>query len=205
MRKTIILGISFIIIFFSFLVFLYLRTNDEEKSVEKIKNVELVEKENAELVEEKIESLNIIEDVSYSAKDVRGNVNFVKAVEGIIDQNDSNHIFLKSVKAIINLNNNKLVEISSDFGKYNINNYDTIFSKNVIITYLDNKITGDYLDFSWDKNLMIISRDVILENNMSSLQADVIEVNIKTRDIKIFMYEENKKVNIKTLNKDGFN
>jgi len=187
------------------LVFLYLRTNDEEKSVEKIKNVELVEKENAELVEEKIESLNIIEDVSYSAKDVRGNVYFLKAVEGIIDQNDSNHIFLKSVKAIINLNNNKLVEISSDFGKYNINNYDTIFSKNVIITYLDNKITGDYLDFSWDKNLMIISRDVILENNMSSLQADVIEVNIKTRDIKIFMYEENKKVNIKTLNKDGFN
>ena len=26
-----------------------------------------------------------------------------------------------------------------------------LFSKNVIITYLDNKITGDYLDFSWDK------------------------------------------------------
>ena len=64
MRKTIILGISFIIIFFSFLVFLYLRTNDEEKSVEKIKNLELVEKENAELLEEKIESSNIIEDVT---------------------------------------------------------------------------------------------------------------------------------------------
>ena len=93
----------------------------------------------------------------------------------------------------------RLIEISSDFGKYNINNYDTIFSKNVIITYLDNKITGDYLDFSWEKNLMIISRDVILKNNKSSLQADVIEVNIETRDIKIFMYEENKKVNIKLL------
>ena len=205
MRKSIILGISFVIIFFSFLVFLYLRTNNVEKSVEKIKNVELVEKENAELEEEQIESSNIIEDVSYSAKDVKGNEYFLKAGEGIIDHNDSNHIFLKSVKAIINLNNNKLVEISSDFGKYNINNYDTIFSKNVIITYLDNKIIGDYLDFSWDKNLMTISRDVILENNMSSLQADVIEVNIKTRDIKIFMYEENKKINIKTLNKDGFN
>ena len=93
-----------------------------------------------------------------------------------------------------------MIEISSDFGKYNINNYDTIFSKNVIITYLNNKITGDYLDFSWDKNLMIISRDVTLDNEKSSLQADVIEVNIKTRDIKIFMYEEEKKVNIKSLN-----
>ena len=90
------------------------------------------------------------------------------------------------------------MEISSDFGKYNINNYDTIFSKNVIITYLDNKITGDYLDFSWDKNLMIISREVILENDESSLRADVIEVNIKTKDIKIFMYEENKNIKIKS-------
>ena len=47
---------------------------------------------------------------------------------------------------------------------------------------------------------MIVSKDVILENNKNSLQADVIEVNIDTRDIKIFMYEENKKVNIKSLN-----
>ena len=62
---------------------------------------------------------------------------------------------------------------------------------------MDNKITADYLDFSWDKNLMIISREVILRNSKSSLRADVIEVNIKTRDIKIFMYEQDKKVNIK--------
>ena len=83
-----------------------------------------------------------------------------------------------------------MIEISSDFGKYNINNYDTIFSKNVIIKYLTNNITGDYLDFSLDKNLMIISRNVILETNKNLLQADVIEVNIETRDIKIFMYEK---------------
>jgi len=40
---------------------------------------------------------------------------------------------------------------------------------------------------------------VIFRNSKSSLRADVVEVNIKTRDIKIFMYEDNKKVNIKTF------
>ena len=100
---------------------------------------------------------------------------------------------------MINLKDYKSIEISSDFGKYDINNYDTIFSKNVIITYLDNIITGDYLDFSWDKNLMLVSRDVILKNNKNSLQADVIEMDIEKRDIKIFMYEDSKKVNIKTF------
>ena len=42
------------------------------------------------LIEEKIESSNIIEDVSYSAKDTKGNEYFLKASEGTIDQNESN-------------------------------------------------------------------------------------------------------------------
>ena len=200
MKMRIFLGVSLIFFFFALLIFFYFKSDSDKKLIEKKKKIELTEKKNIEITEEKIESSNIIEDVSYSAKDTKGNEYFLKASEGTIDQNDSNYIFLKSVNALINLKNYNLVEISSDFGKYNINNYDTIFSKNVIITYLDNKIIGDYLDFSWEKNLMIISRDVILKNNKSSLQADVIEVNIETRDIKIFMYEENKKVNIKSLN-----
>ena len=198
MRKKIVFGTLLTILFFSFLFFFYFNSSNERKLIEK-KRLELTEKENIEIIEKNIESSNIIEDVSYSAKDAKGNEYFLKASEGTIDLNDSNIIFLKSVKAKIDLKNYKLIEISSDFGKYNINNYDTIFSKNVIVSYLDNKIMGDYLDFSYDKNLMIISKEVILSNSKSSLKADVIEVNIKTRDIKIFMYEQDKKVNIKLL------
>ena len=200
MNRKNIFWITSIILFFSFFIFLFFKSNPEKELIERKKQLELTKKENIEVIEERMESSNLIEDVSYSAKDAKGNEYFLKASEGTIDQNESNYIFLKSVKANISLKKYKIIEISSSFGKYNINNYDTIFSKNVIITYLDNKITGDYLDFSWDKNLMIISRDVVLKNNKSSLQADVIEVNIKTRDIKIFMYEENKKINIKSLN-----
>tara|TARA_B100001027_G_scaffold96413_1_gene66201 strand:+ start:141 stop:743 length:603 start_codon:yes stop_codon:yes gene_type:complete len=199
MKRKIILSTSILIFFFTVLIFFYTKSSNDKNLVEKKKAVKLVENENIEILNEKIESLNIIEDVSYSAKDIRGNEYFLKAREGSIDQNESNFIFLKSVKAIINLKDYKLIEISSDFGKYDINNYDTIFSKNVIITYLDNIITGDYLDFSWDKNLMLVSRDVILKNNKNSLQADVIEMDIEKRDIKIFMYEDSKKVNIRTF------
>ncbi len=200
MKKKIIISGSFIIFFFSLLVYYYFKSNNEKKLIEKKKKIELVKTESIENNEEEIRSLNIIQDVSYSAKDTKGNEYFVKASEGTIDQNYDNFIFLKSVKATIKLENYKLIEISSDFGKYNTDNYDTIFSKNVIIKYLDNIIKGGYLDFSWGKNLMIISKNVVLESNQSSLQADVIEVNIEKKDIKIFMYEENKKVNIKSLN-----
>ena len=185
MRKKIVFGTLLTILFSSFVFFFYFNSSNERKLVEK-KKVELTEKENIEILEENIESSNLIEDVSYSAKDAKGNEYFLKASEGTIDLNDSNIIFLKSVKANIDLKNYKLIEISSDFGKYNINNYNTIFSNNVIVSF-------------WDKNLMIISKEVILSNSKSSLKADVIEVNIKTRDIKIFMYEQDKKVNIKLL------
>ena len=199
MKKKIIFGISFIIVFFSIIYFFYSKSG-YKKNLLKMEKVELIEKKNIELIEEKIESANIIQDVSYSAKDTKGNEYFLKANEGTIDQNQSNFIFLKSVKGIINLKDYELIEISSNFGKYNINNYDTIFSKNVVISYLDNKIKGDYLDFSLDKKLMIVSKDVTIKNNKNSLSADVIEINIETKDLKIFMYEEDKKVNFKSLN-----
>ncbi len=200
MKTKTLFKASFIVFFFLILIFIYYNLNYKNNQISKKEKKDLIKREIIEIDEEKIQSSNIIEDVSYLAKDAKGNEYTLKAGEGTIDQNENNYIFLKSVKAFINLKNYEVIEISSDFGKYNINNYDTIFSKNVIITYLDNKITGDYLDFSWDKNFMIISRDVILENKKNSLQADVIEVNLNTRDMKIFMYEEDKKVNIKSLN-----
>ena len=43
---------------------------------------------------------------------------------------------------------------------------------------------------------MIISKNIVFTNE-NVLKADVIEIDTKTKDTKIFMYEENKKVNIK--------
>ena len=47
---------------------------------------------------------------------------------------------------------------------------------------------------------MIISKNVIYKNLENILKADVIEINIDTKDTKIFMYEENRKVNVKSKN-----
>jgi len=189
MKKNFILRILFIlIIFFSIFIFLkwYYKSSPDKKD--------------SKIIENKVTDSNIIQDVSYISKDSSGNEYKLEAAEGVIDQKESEFIFLTNVSGVISLIEYNLIEISSDFGKYNINNYDTIFSENVIITYLDNVIKGEHLDFSWDRNLMIISKNVVLNNDKSSLKADVIEVNIATKDVKIFMYEDNKKINIKSLN-----
>jgi hypothetical protein len=180
--------IFFLIIFLLiFSLILYFK-NLKEESVTKI---------DAEILEETYKS-NIMEDVSYSSKDAKGNEYIVNASKGEIDYDRPNMIFLTDVRAFIKLTNSNDVTITSDFGKYNTNNFDTIFSKKVIINYLDNKITGEYLDFSMERNSMIISRKVVYTNLENILKADVIEINITTKDTKIFMYKDNKKVNIKS-------
>ena len=153
-----------------------------------------------EVQDDIIYNSNIIKDVEYTTRDSDGNEYQIKALEGEIDFSNPNIIYLTGVNAIIKLNNSEEVTIFSNYGKYNSENYDTIFSKNVIINHLDNKITGEYLDFSLERNSMLISRNVIYVNNDNILNADVIEMNIKTKDTKIFMYEDDKKVNVKSKN-----
>ena len=145
-------------------------------------------------------SSNIITDVEYTTTDTDGNEYTITSIQGEIDFNTPNIIFLTKVKALIKLNDSNEITITSEYGKYNSNNFDTIFSKNVIINYLDNKITGEYLDFSFDRNTLIISKKVIYTNLDNIMKADIIEMNIKTKDTKIFMYEDEKKVNIKNKN-----
>lgn len=184
-KKNIIFFLIIFLLIFSLI--LYLKYSKKE-SVTKIEE---------EVLEEPYKS-NIMEDVSYSSKDAKGNEYIVNASKGEIDYDRPNIIYLTNVRAFIKLTNSNDVTITSDFGKYNTNNFDTIFSKNVEINYLDNKITGEYLDFSIGRNSMIISRKVVYTNLENILKADVIEINVTTKDTKIFMYKDNEKVNIKS-------
>ena len=160
------------------------------------------QKKNENLIseEENTYNSNLLENVNYVATDEKGNEYIIYAEQGEIDLNDTSVIFLKNVKSEIKIKDSDSIYITSSYGKYNSSNYNTIFSKNVVIDYTENKIKSEYLDFSLAQNRMIISKNVVYTNLENILKADVVEVNIKTKDTKIYMYEENKKVNIK--NKD---
>ena len=188
-KKKIGKPLFFILILVSLLLFLYFKFSKENETIKSNKKDKEV-----------VYSSNIIKDVKYNTKDLDGNEYIVTALEGEIDYKDTNTLYLTKVESLIKLQNSDNITITSDYGKYNSENFDTIFSQNVIIKYLDNKITSEYLDFSLDRNSMLISRKVVYTNFENILKADVIEVDIKTKDTNIYMYENNKKVNIKSKN-----
>jgi len=181
-----------IFIIFSFIFVVYLKFF---KKVEKVTQTEVSN--------DVLYNSNIINDVRYTTKDADGNEYIITALKGEIDYSNPNDLYLTKVDALIKLKNSNDIVISSNFGKYNIDNLDTIFSKNVIITYIDNEIKAEYLDFSLKRNLMMISKNVVYNNFNNILKADVVEIDIKSKDVKIFMYEKNKKVNINNKNLNG--
>ena len=189
----ILFGLSALIIIFFFSLKLF---NKEKRA--SLKQEAIVEEIDNTTVDEIDTTTNIIKDVSYSSNDAKGNEYVLNAKEGQIDINNDKVIFLKGVEATITLASDEIINIQSKFGKYNIDNYDTIFSENVLIEYEDNKIKGNYVDFSLDRNSLIISKNVVYLNQKNLLRADVVEINISTKDTKIFMYEEEKKVKIKS-------
>ncbi len=177
-----------------FIIFFFIYSNYFKKK--EINNINT-----SELKEDNFTNSNIIKDIKYSSKDLKGNEYIILAKEGEIDLNNSDIIFLKDVKAYINLiEKNETITVISTFGKYNSVNYDTIFSKNVKIKYIDNLITSDYLDFSMMKNILIISKNVVYTNLENILKADVIELDTITKDTKIFMHNSKEKVKIESLN-----
>jgi len=184
-------GLIIILILILFSLVLYFKTSKENIKSQSQQTISTQTEENNNL-----SSSNIIENVEYSSKDAAGNEYVIKASEGEIDIDNNNIIFLKKVSAVINLKNSNKILIFADFGKYNINNFDTIFSKNIVITYLDKKITSEYLDFSIIRNSMLISKNVVYQDLENTLITDVIEINLKTKDTKFFMYNTKNKINI---------
>tara|TARA_B100000787_G_scaffold68130_1_gene50070 strand:+ start:853 stop:1437 length:585 start_codon:yes stop_codon:yes gene_type:complete len=139
-------------------------------------------------------SSTFIDDIDYISSDAKGNKYQITAIQAEIKEENSDVMFLKNVIAYIFIKNSDTVKITSNFGKYNSKNYDTIFSKNVIILYPGHKITGEYLDFSFINNLGTVSIDVIYNGDKKNLFADKIEMNLNTKDTKIFMNDTDKKV-----------
>ena len=180
---------SVVLIFLIFLAIYFLKLTNKEQNYQLNSNNNINDYNS-----------NIIKNVNYSSKDLNGNEYIINADEGEIDLSNTNIIYLTNVKGLITLTDGNKITINSNYGKYDINSYDTIFNQNVDVKYLDNNIIGQYLDVSINRNTLIMSKDVIYKNPKNILTADVVEMNIKTKDTKIYMHDSKKKVNIKSKN-----
>jgi len=160
------------------------------KNFEDVKEIRVIEK----IDENQNSTSTYIDDINYVSTNTKGNKYQITAEQAEIKVENSDVMFLRDVVAFIYIKDSDNVKITSNFGKYNSKNYDTIFSENVIVIYQGHKITGEYLDFSFLSNLGIFTENVVYNGEKTNLFADKIEMNLTTKDTKIFMNDTEKKV-----------
>ena len=139
---------------------------------------------------------NLISDLRYFSVDDKGNKYEIKSEYGEMSLDNSDIILMTNVMATIDIYNSEPIIITSGFAKYNIKNYDTNFTKNVLVKYIDNKLNAENLDLSFQDNLMSMYNNIIYQNLNTKLLADKLEIDLITKDSKIIMNDKESKIKI---------
>ena len=155
---------------------------------------------------------NIIKDIEYSLNNDNGNIYRVIADFGEVNIDNPDLMFLTNVTAIVIFNNNKRITLTSDFADFNSKTFETTFLNNVQVKKDKEIITGDELYLvlenndkeilnkpNIEENLIRISHNVIYKKPGYILKADILELDLISKNIKIYMLNENEKILAKSI------
>ena len=196
MTKKIYLQLFLIFIFLIILLFIffkYFKDTSSEGSIDK------------NFTQTTTAGESLIEDLKYLSTDKEGNEYRIEAKKGNIDKNNPDIIFLENVRATILFQNSEKISIKSNYAKYNAKNFDTLFNDSVSVDYGEHILKSNFLDLSFENNLVSIYDNVRYLSGISSLRADKAEIDILNKKTKIFMEDSNKKVQINNIPTNGNN
>ncbi len=128
---------------------------------------------------------NLTKEIEYVTSNDNGDTFKIIAMYGKTNLENTNILDLEKVDGIISSLERSKIYISSDFAKYDYSNQNSKFYTNVVIKYDNKKMTCDYLDLEMKKNIAIAYDNVIVQDESSILRAQVIILNLITKDISI--------------------
>ena len=143
--------------------------------------------------------INQIENVTYSSQDLEGNSYSVKSDFGEFDQNKTDLVLLTNVVATIFIKDSQPIKVYAKKSLYNNLNYNTNFYNEVEIIYKNHKFFSDNFDLIFNEKTGTIYNNVIYKNLNTSLYADKIDIDLISKNSKIYMFDRSKKVKIKNL------
>ena len=100
--------------------------------------------------------------------------------------------------SLVYLNSEKLV-IYSNEAIFNKKNFKTTFSKDVKLTYQEQTLESDNLEFLIDKNIAIFKDNVKYYNQNIEAFSDIVIINLLTKEIEI-KSKNQKKIRIEKRN-----
>ena len=192
MKKTLQLLILLLIILIGYLFY-----NNYIKSNKQIEKSEIIKKEN---IEEDIQN-NLIKNLKYDVRfEDNSRYSITSDLSEITYVEEVETVNMTGVVASIIDKNGLIYKITSDKAVFNNSTYNTIFKKNVKITYLENLISSENLELDFAENIVIITNNVVYDGIKGVIKSDNIKVNLITKNIEIFMDNKKQKVEITSKN-----
>lgn len=151
---------------------------------------------------------DVIQDIKYSSNNNKGDIYEILADFGESDIENGELMFLTNVTGKVIFQNKSSIILTSNFANFNTKTFETTFINDVVVVRDEETITGDELYLVLDKeegnkekeeNFIKISRNVIYKKPGYNLKADILEVDLITKNIKIYMLGKNKKILAKTV------
>ena len=135
---------------------------------------------------------NTIKDIEYKSEDEKGNIYIIRSKYGEFKNNDNNVIFMTKVTAILQFSDGTSINLVSANAKYNIADNDTNFFNNVNLNYLNHNVVADNIDIFFKDSKLEAYNNLVYRNLDLNLIADKVEVDLITKNSKIFMFNDKK-------------
>ena len=161
----------------------YFNNKPSEISTKKLENLE---KEKKDL------SGNIIKNIEYKSEDEKGNSYIIKSKKGEFKDQENDIIFMTHVTAIMRLKDKTTIKLSSLNAKYNIMDNDTNFFNDVNLDYLNHNVVAENIDIFFKESKLEAYNNLVYRNSDINLIADKVELDLLTKNTKIFMFDNSK-------------
>ena len=163
------------------------------------KSEDLIKKNNStnsNLAQIQNNTSNILNNITYENFDIKGNRYQISASTGEIKDLNSDIIYMSDVVALIFLKDLSTVKIVSKNAIFNSLSFNSNFYDNVQLNYLEHQLNGEKLDLKFNENLLILKEKVLYQSLGTKLFADAISIDLITKNSKIFMNDDEKKIKI---------
>ena len=193
MNKKVIIQLLLLTLLIVIILFVFFKYFDEEENPIKETNIEINKNIGSEIDEE---TGTLIKDLKYTFADTNGNYYELFSKIGKVDIENSNKIFMTDVVAFIHLKNIDYIKIVSKYANYNKSSHETNFYEEVKLTHSVHEATSENLDISFKDNLASMYNDIIYNKPGTLLTADRLEIDLITKNTRMYMNNESEKIKI---------
>tara|TARA_B100001057_G_C22755718_1_gene913675 strand:+ start:671 stop:1273 length:603 start_codon:yes stop_codon:yes gene_type:complete len=184
-----------VLLFVTSFLFYYVYFFDDVKKIESNKSKNISQEKDPVIIQKDLDK-NIIENLKYVSEDLLGNTYTVIAESATFKEDRLNEVQLFEVNAQISKQNTETIYIYSKTANYNKINNNTVFKEKVNVRYGDQTIDSEILNLNFKDNLIEILDNVYYVNKNTRISADIVEIDLLYKNLKVSMINKKDKVNI---------